>query len=187
VADLPFTVHGNSDISLHRNGTPAATHRSLGSFQLLVRERRKDPEMATFPNPKTGMLLTNFIVSRDIARSRRFYVDVLGGEVVFDGEPTVVALANGWIIINQGGPPTEDKPTVTLTAPDPDTITSFLNIRVANIHDIYEDWTSKGARFLTPPLDRGPEVRCYLRDPDGHLIEVGETKTDFLEEQRSSD
>jgi len=143
--------------------------------------------MATFPAPKTGIVLTNFIVSRDIARSRRFYVDVLGGEVVFDGEPTVVALANGWIIINEGGPPTEDKPMVTLTAPDPDTTTSFLNIRVANIHEIYEDWSSKGAQFLTPPLDRGPELRCYLHDPDGHLIEVGETKTDFLEEQRSSD
>jgi hypothetical protein len=61
-----------------------------------------------------------------------------------------------------------------------------LNIRVANIHEIYEDWSSKGAQFLTPPLDRGPELRCYLRDPDGHLIEVGETKTDLLEEQRSS-
>jgi catechol 2,3-dioxygenase-like lactoylglutathione lyase family enzyme len=143
--------------------------------------------MATFPAPQTGILLTNLIVSRDISRSRRFYVDVLGGEVVLDGEPTIVALANGWIIINLGGPPTEDKPTVTLTAPDSDTTTSFLNIRVADIHEIYEDWSSKGAQFLTPPLDRGPELRCYLHDPDGHLIEVGQTKTDVLEEHRASD
>jgi catechol 2,3-dioxygenase-like lactoylglutathione lyase family enzyme len=142
--------------------------------------------MATFPAPQTGILLTNFIVSEDIARSRRFYVDVLGGEVVLDGEPTIVALANGWIIINEGGPPTEDKPTVTLTVPDPDTTTSFLNIRVANIHEIYEDWSSKGAQFLTPPIDRGPELRCYLRDPDGHLIEVGQTNQTYLEERRSS-
>ena len=142
--------------------------------------------MATFPAPQTGILLTNFIVSRDIARSRRFYADVLGGEVVFDGEPTIVALANGWIIINEGGPPTEDKPTVTLTAPDSDTTSSFLNIRVANIQEIYEDWSSKGAQFLTPPIDRGPELRCYLRDPDGHLIEVGQTNQAFLEERRSS-
>jgi catechol 2,3-dioxygenase-like lactoylglutathione lyase family enzyme len=142
--------------------------------------------MATFPAPQTGILLTNFIVSEDIARSRRFYVDVLGGEVVLDGEPTIVALANGWIIINEGGPPTEDKPTVTLTVPDPDTTTSFLNIRVANIQDIYQDWSSKGAQFLTPPIDRGPEIRCYLRDPDGHLIEVGQTNQTILEEHRSS-
>ena len=66
--------------------------------------------MATFPAPQTGILLTHFIVSEDIARSRRFYANVLGGEVVLDGDPTLVALANGWIIINVGGPPTEDKP-----------------------------------------------------------------------------
>ena len=32
-----------------------------------------------------------------------------------------------------------------------------------------------GATFLTPPIDRGREIRCYLRDPDAHLIEVGQT------------
>src|ERR1039457_2801230 len=143
--------------------------------------------MATFPVPQTGILVTHFLVSEDIARSRRFYADVLGGEIVLDKEPTIVALANTWIIINVGGPPTEDKPTVTLAAPDPDTTSSFLNVRVADIQEIYEDWSSKGALFLTPPIDRGPELRCYLRDPDGHLIEVGQTKADFLEERRSSD
>jgi lactoylglutathione lyase len=29
--------------------------------------------------------------------------------------------------------------------------------------------------FLTPPKDHGREIRCYMRDPDGHLIEVGQT------------
>jgi catechol 2,3-dioxygenase-like lactoylglutathione lyase family enzyme len=129
--------------------------------------------MAKFPAPETGIVLTHFIVSEDVARSRDFYADVLGGEVVME-EPAIVALANSWIIINTGGGPTEDKPTVTLTAPDPDTTSSFLNIRVANIQEVYEDWSSKGAQFLTPPIDRGSEIRCYLRDPDGHLIEVGQ-------------
>jgi catechol 2,3-dioxygenase-like lactoylglutathione lyase family enzyme len=133
--------------------------------------------MATFPAPETGILLTHFIVSEDIARSRRFYAGVLGGEIVLDGDPTIIALANGWIIINVGGPPTDDKPTVTLTAPDPHSVSSFLNIRVANIQEIYEGWSSKGAQFLTPPIDRGAEIRCYLHDPDGHLIEVGQAKT----------
>jgi catechol 2,3-dioxygenase-like lactoylglutathione lyase family enzyme len=40
---------------------------------------------------------------------------------------------------------------------------------------VYEDWSGKGAQFLTPPQDRGGEIRCYVRDPDGHLIEVGQT------------
>ena len=71
---------------------------------------------------------------------------------------------------------------MTLTAPDPNTISSFLNIRVANIQEVYDDWSAKGAQFLTPPIDRGAELRCYLRDPDGHLIEVGQANLAFLEE-----
>jgi catechol 2,3-dioxygenase-like lactoylglutathione lyase family enzyme len=142
--------------------------------------------MPTFPAPETGILLTHFIVTEDIARSRGFYADVLGGEVVSASEPAIVQLANSWIIMNTGGGPTDDKPTVTLTAPDPDTVSSFLNIRVANIQAVYDDWSSKGAQFLTPPIDRGAEIRCYLRDPDGHLIEVGQANMAFLEEQRSS-
>jgi catechol 2,3-dioxygenase-like lactoylglutathione lyase family enzyme len=131
--------------------------------------------MANLPAPREGIVLTHFIVSDDVARSRRFYTEVLGGEVVREGEPTVVALANSWIIINVGGGPTDDKPTVTLkTPPDPNTASSFLNIRVADVHAIYEAWSAKGAEFLTPPIDRGSEIRCYLRDPDGHLIEIGQ-------------
>ena len=98
------------------------------------------------------------------------------GEVLLEGEPTIIALANSWIIINLGGPPTDDKPTVTLAPPrDPDHVSSFLNIRVADIYDTYEQWRTRGAEFLTPPTDRGVELRCYMRDPDGHLIEVGQT------------
>jgi len=73
------------------------------------------------------------------------------------------------------GRPTEDKPTVTLGVPaDPDVVSAFLNIRVADIQDIYETWSARGANFLTPPVDRGAEIRCYVRDPDGHPIEVGQ-------------
>jgi catechol 2,3-dioxygenase-like lactoylglutathione lyase family enzyme len=140
--------------------------------------------MPTFPAPEAGILLTYFIVSEDIARSRDFYADVLGGEVVSAGEPAIVELANSWIVMNAGGGPTDDKPTVTLTVPDPDTISSFLNIRVANIQEVYDDWSAKGAQFLTPPVDQGSELRCYLRDPDGHLIEVGQANPAFLEELR---
>jgi hypothetical protein len=90
------------------------------------------------------------------------------------GNPSIVALVNSWIVINVGGPPTSDKPTVTLEPPhDPDHVSSFLNIRVADIHAVYEQWRARGAEFLTPPTDRRHELRCYMRDPDGHLIEVG--------------
>jgi catechol 2,3-dioxygenase-like lactoylglutathione lyase family enzyme len=132
--------------------------------------------MAEFPRPTEGIVLTHLLVVSDIERSRRFYADVLGGEVLLAGEPTIVALANSWIIINRGGPPTNDKPTVTLEPPsDPNRVSSFLNIRVADIHSVYDQWRSRGAEFLTAPTDRGVELRCYMRDPDGHLIEVGQT------------
>jgi catechol 2,3-dioxygenase-like lactoylglutathione lyase family enzyme len=131
--------------------------------------------MAEFPAPTDGIVLTHFVVANDVARSSRFYTDVLGGELVMEGEPSIVQLANGWVIINVGGGPTDDKPTVTLEAPrDPNLASSFLNIRVADIEAVYADWKARGAEFLTEPKDHGREIRCYLRDPDGHLIEVGQ-------------
>jgi hypothetical protein len=98
------------------------------------------------------------------------------GEIVLAGEPTIIALANSWIIINVGGGPTDDKPNVILETPqNPDRVSSFLNIRVSDIQTVYQTWSERGANFLTPPIDRGQETRCYLRDPEGHLIEVGQT------------
>jgi catechol 2,3-dioxygenase-like lactoylglutathione lyase family enzyme len=138
--------------------------------------------MAEFPAPKEGIVLTHFIVCDDVERSRRFYTEVLGGETVRGGEPSFVALANSWIIMNVGGGPTDDKPTITLETPrDRNRVSSFLNIRVADIQAVYTAWSARGAEFVTPPQDRGAEIRCYLRDPDGHLIEVGQTSQDFLE------
>src|SRR5262245_22287696 len=132
--------------------------------------------MAELPEPKDGILLTHFIVSSDVERSARFYTEVLGGDAVLDGEPSIVALANSWITINVGGGPTDDKPTVVLEPPsDQDRASSFLNIRVADINAVYEEWSARGAEFLTPPINRGNEIRCYMRDPDGHLIEVGQS------------
>jgi catechol 2,3-dioxygenase-like lactoylglutathione lyase family enzyme len=132
--------------------------------------------MAEFPAPSEGIVLTHFIVSEDVERSRRFYTEVLGGETVRRGEPTYVALANSWIIINVGGGPTDDKPTVVLEAPhELDRASSFLNIRVADIEAVYAQWSARGAEFVTPPIARETEIRCYIRDPDGYLIEVGQT------------
>jgi catechol 2,3-dioxygenase-like lactoylglutathione lyase family enzyme len=129
------------------------------------------------------MVVAHFIVSDDVERSRRFYTDVLGGKTVIGGEAgdavTYVALANSWVIINEGGGPTDDKPTVTLeTPPDPDRVSSFLNIRVKDIAAVYEEWTARGAEFLTPPKVHETEIRAYVRDPDGYIIEVGQTTLD---------
>ena len=132
--------------------------------------------MAEPTQPAERMVLGYFIVSDDVERSRRFYTEVLGGRVVFGPEPTNVALANAIIIINGGGGPTDDKPTVTLETPrDPDRVSSFLNIRVTDIHAVYAEWSARGAQFLTPPKQHQYEIRCYIRDPDGYIIEVGQT------------
>ena len=126
--------------------------------------------------PAERMVLGYFIVSDDLERSRRFYTEVLGGSVVFGPEPTYVALANAFIIINGGGGPTDDKPAVTLETPrDRERVSSFLNIRVKDIATVYAEWSARGAQFLTPPKQHQYEIRCYIRDPDGHLIEVGQT------------
>ena len=100
---------------------------------------------------------------------------MFGAKVLIERDPVIMKLANTWLILNVGGGPTDDKPTVTLTTPsDPDRTSAFLNVRVADIHKAYEEWKSRGATFLTEPKDHGREIRAYIRDPDGHLIEVGQ-------------
>ena len=127
------------------------------------------------PVPEQGLVLTHFLTVRDVARSRDFYAGILGGRVVLEENPAIVRVANSWIIMNPGGGPTPDKPGITLTAPEPgDPISSFLNVRVADIAAFYARAKSKGAQFLTEPLDRKAEIRCYLRDPDRYLIEIGQ-------------
>ena len=126
--------------------------------------------------PAFEIAVTHFIVSADVERSVRFYTEVLGGRTLVAGRPSYVALANTWLIINVGGGPTDDKPAVTLeTPPDPNRTSSFLNIRVSDIEAAYAEWSARGAEFLTPPKQHATEIRCYIRDPDGDLSEVGQT------------
>lgn len=126
--------------------------------------------------PTEGFVVTHFLTVADVNRSAEFYVRIFGGTVVHSGEPTIIQLANSWLIVNVGGGPTDDKPTVMLRPPhNPHEVSSFLNIRVADIQASYEQWRSKGAEFLTEPKEHVAEIRCYMRDPDGYIIEVGQT------------
>jgi catechol 2,3-dioxygenase-like lactoylglutathione lyase family enzyme len=130
-----------------------------------------------FPAPPEGFVLTHFLVVSDQDRSREFYRSPLDGQVVLERDPVIIKVANSWLILNEGGGPTDDKPTVTLTTPpDPTRTSAFLNIRVADIARVYKGWSAKGAQFLTEPKDHGREIRAYIRDPDGHLIEVGQAR-----------
>ena len=96
--------------------------------------------------PKEGFILTHFLTVADVKRSAEFYVRIFGGTIVRSGEPTIIQLANSWLIVNVGGGPTDDKPTVTLRPPqNPNEVSSFLNIRVADIRASYEQWRRRGA------------------------------------------
>lgn len=133
-----------------------------------------DDEPRRSSGPDRGVL-THFVTVSDVARSRAFYADNLGGKVVLEENPCIVRVENSWIIMYPVGGPTDDKPEVTLRPPsDPRTASSFLNVRVAAIEARYAERSAHGVEFLPPPADRQAELRCYMRDPDGHLIEVGQ-------------
>jgi lactoylglutathione lyase len=129
-----------------------------------------------FPAPSgDGFVITQFLVVSDQDRSRDFYQRVFGAKVVLERDPVIMKLANTWLILNVGGGPTDDKPAVTLaTPPDPNRTSAFMNIRVGDIRKLYQEWSAKGAKFLTEPKQHANEIRAYIRDPDGHLIEVGQ-------------
>ena len=131
---------------------------------------------AEFPAPQHGFVVTHFLVVSDQDRSREFYRSVFGATVLLERDPVIMKIANSWLILNVGGGPTDDKPTVTLAPPqDPDHTSAFLNLRVADIAACYAEWSAKGAEFLTEPKVHTSEIRAYIRDPDGHLIEVGQS------------
>jgi predicted enzyme related to lactoylglutathione lyase len=134
--------------------------------------------------PRDGFTVAHFLTVADIDRSVRFYETVFGARIQSRGDskgaPGYIQLANTWLIVNVGGGPTPDKPSVTLSVPaDPSKVSSFMNIRVADIRACYELWKSRGAEFVTEPKDKYGETRCYIRDPDGYIIEVGQSKPDF--------
>jgi catechol 2,3-dioxygenase-like lactoylglutathione lyase family enzyme len=125
--------------------------------------------------PTTGVELRYLLVASDYARSLAFYQNVLGAKIVrqISDVLCLLSLGDSEFLLTVGGSPTKDKPTVTFAPPtSPDTVSSELNIRVPDCYAAYEVLRSRGAEFLTPPVDWGYEVRAFLRDPDGHLIEL---------------
>ncbi len=127
--------------------------------------------------PTEGVELTHLLVVSDLERSKSFYRDVLGASVYreYGGTSCVLNFQGSWLLLVTGGGPTEDKPTVTFAPPmDPNRVSHQLTIRVPDCRGAYEELRSRGGEFLTPPVDRGGEIRCFFRDPDGHLLEISE-------------
>jgi putative intracellular protease/amidase/catechol 2,3-dioxygenase-like lactoylglutathione lyase family enzyme len=152
--------------------TGSESESSVSSVQI----EQKSYEMP----PRNGISIAHFLTVVDIERSARYYEKVFGARILSLGDgnaPGYLQLENIWMIVNVGGGPPPDKPTVTLSVPDPDHISSFMNFRVADIQACYELWKSRGAEFITEPMEKYGEIRCYIRDPDGYIIEVGQSTT----------
>ncbi|MGI9596100.1 MAG: VOC family protein [Acidimicrobiales bacterium] len=121
--------------------------------------------------------LTHMLVVSDATESRDWYVEVLDASVYgeYGGTSVVLDLMGNWLLLVTGGEPTAGKPTVSLAPPsDPDLVSGQLIFRVADCRATYELLSSRGAEFLTEPIDRGGEIRAFFRDPDGHLFEISE-------------
>ena len=127
--------------------------------------------------PPADLAVTHILVVSDLARSRSWYLDVLGASLYGDygGTSVVLQLGTAWLLIVTGGDPTVDKPTVVLEPPtDPDRRDNLFTMRVDDCHAVYDELRARGAVFLTPPVTHGAETRCFFRDPDGHLFEISE-------------
>jgi catechol 2,3-dioxygenase-like lactoylglutathione lyase family enzyme len=135
--------------------------------------------MATGAFPSEGMELTHILVVADAGRSRDFYRDVLGAELYreYGGTSVVLRVFGTWLLLVTGGGPTAYKPDVTFAPPtDPRTVAHAMTIRVPGCRAAYETLRGRGAEFLTPPVESAWEVRCFFRDPDGHLLELSQSK-----------
>ncbi len=127
--------------------------------------------------PVDGVELTQLLVVSDIGRAVAFYRDVLGADLYreYGGTSAVFQFQGAWLLLVTGGGPTKDKPGVVFAPPaDPNSVSHQLTLRVPDCHAAYEVLSQRGAQFLTPPVDRGGEIRCFFRDPDGHLLEISQ-------------
>jgi catechol 2,3-dioxygenase-like lactoylglutathione lyase family enzyme len=129
--------------------------------------------------PTEGVELTHLLVISDLDRARAFYRDVLGASVYreYGGTSCVLQFQGAWLLLVTGGGPTPDKPDVTFAPPaDPTHVSHEMTIRVPDCRAAYATLVERGAVFLTPPVESDWEIRCFFRDPDGHLLEISEAK-----------
>lgn len=128
-------------------------------------------------NPFEDSALTTILVVSDMAISKSFYVDVLGAKIFreYGEDSLVLELLGNWILLVSPGGPTDDKPNTHFKAPlDKNSVSHSFTIRVKDCANSYKYLKQRGAVFITPPLTRGAETRCFFHDPDGHLFEISE-------------
>lgn len=134
-------------------------------------------EMTKNLDPFEDAALTTILVVSDMAKSKSFYVDVLGAEIYreYGGDSLVLQFLGNWLLLVSPGGPTEDKPDTHFMPPmDKNSVSHSFTIRVKDCVRSYQVLQERGADFITSPLARGSETRCFFRDPDGHLFEISE-------------
>lgn len=127
--------------------------------------------------PTDGIELTHILVVSNIEKSKKFYSEILGADIFreYGGNSCVLSFQGSWLLLVTGGEPTPDKPDITFSEPvDIKKVSHAMTIRVPDCTAAYEILKSRGAEFITPPYNRGSEIRCFFRDPDGHLFEISQ-------------
>jgi catechol 2,3-dioxygenase-like lactoylglutathione lyase family enzyme len=135
--------------------------------------------MPVFPDDATD--LTRLLVVADLARSIAWYRDVLGAELVgeYGGTSAVFRFVSCWLLLVTGGAATADKPTVTMAPPtEPDRPSAELIVAVPDCRAAHRELVSRGAAFLADPVEYPWEIRAFFRDPDGHLFEISQRKSE---------
>ena len=128
----------------------------------------------TVPNefPTDGVELSCFLVVSDYARALAFYRDVLGATVVRELPGTLCFLnfQGSQILLSVPFGRRSDQQALRTS------VISELTMQVPNCSAAYEVLRSRGAEFITPPIEWGGEIRAFFYDPDGHLLETAETR-----------
>lgn len=128
-------------------------------------------------DPFDHAAITTILVVKDLEESKHFYVDILGAKIYreYGGDSMVLEFLKNWLLLVTPGGPTKDKPGIEFEIPfDKNRISHSFTIRVSDCQKSYKILKSRGAKFLTPPVTRGAETRCFFRDPNGHLFEISE-------------
>ena len=118
-------------------------------------------------------VITLFV--EDVAAARTFYVDVLGGEVIFADEGSaVVKLSNLMVnLLHVDNAPTLVEP-VQVGGPTAGA-RALYTIRVDDADAAYQELIERGATFLNGPIDRpwGRRTAAFA-DPAGNVWEIAQ-------------
>jgi len=128
-------------------------------------------------DPFNKSALTTILVISNIDDAKVFYVEKLGASIFreYGGNSLVLEFLGNWFLLVTPGEPTDDKPNTHCLPPEnKNRVSHSFTIRVEDCRESYRILKERGVEFITSPIDRGAETRCFFRDPDGHLFEISE-------------